>query len=100
MLEDIRKDIQWAVDRLYATKAEGETFLAINAVIKRLEETLKMIDAEIAGYDKEAEDLLLEDIEEQIQKEFRDKCNLTIRNLERTDNKGKRPCSQTEALTG
>jgi hypothetical protein len=77
MLEDIRKDIQWAVDRLYNTKAEGENFLAIGAVIKRLEETLKMIDAEIAGYDTEAEELLMEDIEEHIQREFRGNRDLT-----------------------
>ena len=36
MLEDIRKEIQWAVGRLYSTNAEGETFAAIYAVVKRL----------------------------------------------------------------
>ena len=77
MLEDIRRDIQWTVDRLYATKAEGETFLAIGAAIKRLEKTLKMIEAEIEGYEEEIEDMLMEDIEMQMRKKYRDNHNLT-----------------------
>ena len=71
MLEDIRKDIQWAIDRLHDTKAEGETFVAIWAVIKRLKVTMKMLNVKIAGYDREAEDLLMEDIEEQVCLKFK-----------------------------
>jgi hypothetical protein len=69
MLEDIRKEIQWAVGRLYSTNAEGETFTAIYAVVKRLEGLLRVIDEEITGFDEEAEELLMEDIEEHVEGE-------------------------------
>ena len=76
MLEDIRKDIQWAIDRLHDIKGDEKALANIWAVIKRLDETLKMIDAEITGYDKEAEELLMEDIEEQVRLKFKNNRNL------------------------
>jgi len=77
MLEDIREDIQWAIDRLHDIKGDEKALAGIWAVIQRLEETLKFIEVETAGYDREAEVIQMEDIEEQISKKYRDNCNLT-----------------------
>ena len=62
MLEDLKKDIQWAIDRLHDIKGDEKALADIWAVIKRMDETMKMIDAEIVGYDREAGELASEDI--------------------------------------
>ena len=76
MLEDIRKDIQWAINRLHDIKGDEKALAAIWAVIQRLEETLKFIEVEITGYDSDAEMLLMEDIEEQEYLKFKNNRNL------------------------
>jgi len=76
MLEDIREDIQWAIDRLHDIKGDENTLADIWAIIKRLDETMKMIDAEITGYDSDAEMMLMEDIEEQERLKFKNNRNL------------------------